>query len=249
LRAPDARAAVPHHAGPNELEYPRGRGPVTLDRVGDGEFQLVCCTCHRIRGASRYTRVLRGHDLSLGARDAVCLWTFVLLRRTQDTCVTKCATVGPVSAQRNRCTPRGPRHSSPDTDGPRPRCPRGRRPSTPVCHAPGAAVSPVRQCECPACASADSSSGLSTMAVSVVSIIRATEQALTTAEWVTLTGSITPAETRSPYSPVAALKPSRGPSSRTLLTTTEPSSPALDAIQNNGAVSALRTTFTPTASS
>src|SRR5699024_4415537 len=147
LRAPDARAAVPHHAGPNELEYPRGRGPVTLDRVGDGEFQLVCCTCHRIRGASRYTRVLRGHDLSLGARDAVCLWTFVLLRRTQDTCVTKCATVGPVSAQRNRCTPRGPRHSSPDTDGPRPRCPRGRGPSTPVCHAPGASVSPVRQCE------------------------------------------------------------------------------------------------------
>ena len=48
----------------------------------------------------------------------------------------------------------------------------------------------------------------------------AIEAALRSAERVTLTGSMTPALIRSPYSPVAALKPLPTPSSRTLETTT-----------------------------
>ena len=50
-----------------------------------------------------------------------------------------------------------------------------------------------------------SSSGFSTISVSVVSSMPAIEEALTSAERVTLTGSRTPWATRSPYSPVAAL--------------------------------------------
>ena len=54
-------------------------------------------------------------------------------------------------------------------------------------------------------AAGSSSSGLSTISVSVVSSIAAIEVALTSAERVTLTGSRTPWATRSPYSSVAAL--------------------------------------------
>ena len=52
-----------------------------------------------------------------------------------------------------------------------------------------------------------SSAGFSTTSVSVVSSSEAIEAALASAERVTLTGSMTPAASRSPYSPVAALKP------------------------------------------
>ena len=48
----------------------------------------------------------------------------------------------------------------------------------------------------------------------------AIEAALASADRVTLTGSSTPWATRSPYSPVAALKPVPTPASRTLATTT-----------------------------
>src|SRR6202012_2677935 len=87
------------------------------------------------------------------------------------------------------------------------------------------------------------------MAVSVVSTMRATDAALSTADLVTLTGSITPSPAKSPYSNVAALNPCPAGSSATLLTTTEPSSPALAAIQYSGALSALENTSTPLASS
>src|SRR5690606_368652 len=68
LRATDTGAAIPHHTGPYELQHPRGGGAVTLDRIGYGEFQLVCCTCHRISGAPCYTDVLRGTAF-LSSRD------------------------------------------------------------------------------------------------------------------------------------------------------------------------------------
>src|SRR3954453_10996507 len=62
------------------------------------------------------------------------------------------------------------------------------------------------QCESPPpAATASSSSGLSTTRVSVVSSRAAIEAALASAERVTLTGSMTPAPMRSPYSSVAAL--------------------------------------------
>jgi hypothetical protein len=64
-----------------------------------------------------------------------------------------------------------------------------------------------RQCEWPwpAAAASSSSSGLSTIRVSVVNSSEAIEAALASAERVTLTGSMTPAASRSPYSLVAAL--------------------------------------------
>ena len=55
--------------------------------------------------------------------------------------------------------------------------------------------------------SGSGSSGFSTTRVSVVSSMPAIDAALVSAERVTLTGSKTPWATRSPYSPVAALKP------------------------------------------
>src|SRR5271156_3123568 len=87
------------------------------------------------------------------------------------------------------------------------------------------------------------------MAVSVVSTMRATDAALSTADRVTLTGSMTPSAARSPYFSVAAS--SRGPAGNplTLLTTTAPSKPALAAIQYSGAESASENTSTPVASS
>ena len=54
----------------------------------------------------------------------------------------------------------------------------------------------------------------------MVSSNEAIDAALASAERVTFTGSITPAPIRSPYSPVAALKPLPGFSSATLAVTT-----------------------------
>ena len=68
--------------------------------------------------------------------------------------------------------------------------------------------------------SGSGSSGFSTTSVSVVSSMPAIDAALVSAERVTFTGSSTPWATRSPYSPVAALKPLPTPASRTLATTT-----------------------------
>ena len=65
-----------------------------------------------------------------------------------------------------------------------------------------------------------SSSGFSTTRVSVVSSSEAMDAALASADRVTLTGSRTPAPSRSPYSPVAALKPLPGAISATLEVTT-----------------------------
>ena len=79
----------------------------------------------------------------------------------------------------------------------------------------------------------------STTADSVVSTIAAIDAALATAALVTLTGSMMPASTRSPYSPVAALKPCPTPARATLLTTTAPSWPAFAAIQRERRVERL----------
>src|ERR1700761_929993 len=79
--------------------------------------------------------------------------------------------------------------------------------------------------------------------------MRATDAALTTADRVTLTGSITPSAAKSPYFNVAALNPCPAGSSVTLFTTTEPSCPAFAAIQYSGALSASENTPTPRASS
>lgn len=65
-------------------------------------------------------------------------------------------------------------------------------------------------------AASGSSSFFSTTSVSVVSSSDAMDAAFSSAERVTLTGSMTPALTRSPYSPVAALKPWPLSSSATL---------------------------------
>ena len=75
--------------------------------------------------------------------------------------------------------------------------------------------------------------------------MRATDAALTTALWVTFTGSMMPCSMRLPYSSVAALKPSPFGISATLDTTTAPSRPALSAIQNAGLDSARATASTP----
>src|SRR6516165_5894748 len=76
-----------------------------------------------------------------------------------------------------------------------------------------------------------------------------TDAALSTADLVTLTGSITPSAAKSPYFNVSALSPCPAGSSATLLTATAPSSPALAAIQYSGALSASENTSTPRASS
>ena len=69
-------------------------------------------------------------------------------------------------------------------------------------------------------ASAGSSSFFSTTSASVVRSIAAIEAAFSSADRVTLTGSMTPAATRSTYSPVAAFRPWPAGSSATLETTT-----------------------------
>src|SRR5437763_368220 len=72
-----------------------------------------------------------------------------------------------------------------------------------------------------------SSFGSSASIASVVSIRRATDEAFCKANRATLVGSTTPIWTRSPYSPVWALKPKFPFFSAILLTTTEGSSPEL----------------------
>ena len=79
-------------------------------------------------------------------------------------------------------------------------------------------------------------SGISATMASVVISRPATEAASWRAMRTTFAGSITPAWTRSPYSPVWALKPQLGSSlSVSLPTTIEPSTPALMAICRAGA--------------
>src|ERR1700759_1963800 len=87
----------------------------------------------------------------------------------------------------------------------------GRVSGKPGLHAgPGQAL-PVPQCgwlcPWPSAAGASFSSGFSTTRVSVVSSMPAIDAAFCTADRVTFTGSMTPWAARSPYSPVAALKP------------------------------------------
>ena len=87
----------------------------------------------------------------------------------------------------------------------------------------------------PAPAAALSSSLMSATNASVVSIKPAIDAAFCSARRVTLAGSITPALTRSPYSPVSALKPKFSSlDSRILPMTTAPSWPALSAIWRSG---------------
>ena len=68
------------------------------------------------------------------------------------------------------------------------------------------------------------------MIASVTRMFLAIDAAFSSAERVTLVGSMTPALIRSPYSPVAAFRPSPAFRPRTVLTTTEPSSPEFSAI-------------------
>ena len=67
------------------------------------------------------------------------------------------------------------------------------------------------------------SSGLSATTASVVRNRAAIEAAFCSAERVTLAASVTPAFTRSSYSPLAALSPSAPLRERTFSTTTPPS--------------------------
>ena len=92
-------------------------------------------------------------------------------------------------------------------------------------------------------------SGISATTHSVVRMFFAIEAAFCSAERVTIVGSITPALTRSVYSPVAALKPWPGFISRTLATTIEPSTPAFSAIWRSGSSSVRSTIRAPVRSS
>src|SRR5690606_20119417 len=89
------------------------------------------------------------------------------------------------------------------------------------------------------------SSGSSPTIAAVVSIRPAIEAAFCSAVRVTLVGSTTPSSTRSPYSPLAALKPKLPLPSRTLATTTLGSSPAFATIWRRGSSTARRTMRTP----
>jgi hypothetical protein len=73
------------------------------------------------------------------------------------------------------------------------------------------------------------------------------EAAFSSADRTTFSGSMTPASTRSTYSPVSALNPWVSPMARTFSTTSTPSTPALRAIQNTGADRAARTIEAPVA--
>src|SRR6266851_3867323 len=90
----------------------------------------------------------------------------------------------------------------------------------------------------------------SAIRTSVVSISETMDAAFWRARRVTFAGSITPALTRSPNSPVSALKPKFSSfDSRTRPTTIAPSCPAFWAIWRMGSSSARFTMFTPMASS
>src|SRR5713101_7718460 len=102
----------------------------------------------------------------------------------------------------------------------------------------------------PAAAAFIPSSLMSATRASVVSIRAAMDAAFCSARRVTLAGSITPALTRSPNSPVSASKPKFSSfDSRTRPTTTAPSWPAFWTICRIGSSSARLTMFTPMASS
>src|SRR5690625_1294629 len=92
-------------------------------------------------------------------------------------------------------------------------------------------------------------SGLSATTASVVRNRAAIEAAFCNAERVTFTGSLMPAASMSPYSPVAAFRPWPCSRLRTRSTTTPPSRPALMAICLSGPSSADFTICAPTASS
>src|SRR5436309_882851 len=83
----------------------------------------------------------------------------------------------------------------------------------------------------------------------LVSSSPATDAAFWRAVRTTLVGSMMPALIRSSYSSVCALNPKEPFASRTFSSTTEPSWPALRAIQRSGSSSARRTTLTPAPSS
>src|SRR5262245_36533586 len=82
----------------------------------------------------------------------------------------------------------------------------------------------------PAPAPTGSFSGGSATIASVVRMFLPIDAAFCSADRVTIVGSITPALTRSVYSPVSALRPSPGFMPRTFSTTTEPSRPEFSAI-------------------
>ena len=92
-------------------------------------------------------------------------------------------------------------------------------------------------------------SGLSATTASVVRNSAAMDAAFCSAERVTLTGSATPAFSRSSYSPVAAFRPCRPGELRTFSATTPGSRPELKAICFSGASSATLTMLAPVASS
>jgi len=77
---------------------------------------------------------------------------------------------------------------------------------------------------------APAGSGFSATMHSVVRMFLAIDAAFCRAERVTMAGSMMPALTMSSYSPVSAFRPWPTGRSLTLLTTTEPSSPAFSAI-------------------
>src|ERR1700744_3296912 len=92
-------------------------------------------------------------------------------------------------------------------------------------------------------------SGLSATTASGVRNRPAMDAAFCSAERVTLTGSATPAFSRSSYSPVAAFRPTPAFELRTFSATTPGSSPELKAICFSGASSATLTMLAPGASS
>jgi hypothetical protein len=102
----------------------------------------------------------------------------------------------------------------------------------------------------PPAAATFSSPFRSAIRTSVVSINETMDAAFWSARRVTFAGSITPALTMSPNSPVSALKPKFSSfDSRTCPITSAPSCPAFCAIWRKGSSSARLTMFTPMASS
>ncbi len=83
------------------------------------------------------------------------------------------------------------------------------------------------------------------MSASVVSMSAATEAAFCSAVRTTLVGSMTPALTRSSYSPVAPLQPNAPLPSLTLLTTIEPSKPPFCGDLTERLLEARRMMLTP----
>src|SRR5690606_12290558 len=101
----------------------------------------------------------------------------------------------------------------------------------------------------PPAGAAGAFSGLSATTASEVRNRPAIEPAFCSAERVTLTGSATPAASRSSYTSVSAFRPWPTGRLRTFSTTTPPSRPAFSAICLSGASIALLTICAPVASS